>query len=117
MALVVNVYSQYTFLLASRPQPPGPPSTLICRRDRALANGEAQLPPLGKSVRPSEHDNGTALRRSAVITRKLRQLRAHGLIKKVPKTHRYMLTEKGREIITSLMAARCATAEMLMKAA
>ena len=28
---------QYTFLLASRSQPPGPPSTLICRRDRALA--------------------------------------------------------------------------------
>ena len=25
----------YTFLLASRPQPPGPPSILICRRDRA----------------------------------------------------------------------------------
>ncbi len=56
-------------------------------------------------------------RRSAAITRKLRQLRAHGLIKKVPKTHRYVLTERGREIITSLLAARSATAEMLMKAA
>ena len=27
----------YTFLLASRPQPPGPPSILICRLDRAPA--------------------------------------------------------------------------------
>ena len=27
----------YTFLLTSRPQPPGPPSILICRLDRALA--------------------------------------------------------------------------------
>ncbi len=33
---------QYTFLLASRPQPPGPPSTLICRRDRAL-DGQAAV--------------------------------------------------------------------------
>ena len=31
-----SMYIPYTFLLASRPQPPGPPSTLICRRDRAL---------------------------------------------------------------------------------
>ena len=66
--------------------------------------------------RPTE-DIREQRRRSAVITRKLRQLRAHGLIKKVPKTHRYVLTERGREIITSLMAARSATAETLMKAA
>jgi DNA-binding HxlR family transcriptional regulator len=66
--------------------------------------------------RPTE-DAREQRRRSAAITRKLRQLRAHGLIKKVPKTHRYVLTERGREIITSLMAARSATAEILMKAA
>jgi hypothetical protein len=47
----------------------------------------------------------------------LRQLRAHGLIKKGPENHRYMLTENLHDIIISLMAARCATAEMLMKAA
>ena len=37
--------------------------------------------------------------------------------KKSPETHRYMLTENLHDIIISLMAARCATAEMLMKAA
>jgi hypothetical protein len=55
--------------------------------------------------------------RSAAVTRKLRLLRAHGLIKKVQKTHRYTLTDRGREIITTLLAARSADAEKLLKAA
>jgi hypothetical protein len=55
--------------------------------------------------------------RSAAVTRKLRLLRAHGLIKKVPKTHRYTLTNRGREIIATLLAARSADAEKLLKAA
>jgi hypothetical protein len=56
-------------------------------------------------------------RRSGAVTRKLRLLRAHGLIKKVPKTHRYVLTDRGREITTTLLAARSADAATLMKAA
>lgn len=56
-------------------------------------------------------------RRSGVVTRKLRLLRSHGLIKKVPKTSRYVLTDRGREIITTLLAARSADANMLMKVA
>ena len=32
----------------------------------------------------------------------LRILRTHGLIKKVPRTHRYMMTEKGIELISAL---------------
>lgn len=56
-------------------------------------------------------------RRSAATTRKLRLLRSHELIKKVPKTHRYVLTDRGREIISTLLAARCADAQTLMKAA
>lgn len=34
-------------------------------------------------------------RRSAAISRKLRLLRAHGLIQKVPRTHRYQVTAEG----------------------
>jgi hypothetical protein len=45
-------------------------------------------------------------RRSAVVTRQLRLLRAHGLIKKIPKSHRYQLTKQGRIAITALLAAR-----------
>jgi len=56
-------------------------------------------------------------RRSASVTRKLRLLRAHSLIKKVPHTHRYQLTEHGRTIITALLAARQANTSQLLKAA
>jgi len=57
-------------------------------------------------------------RRSAKVTRYLRMLRAHGLVNKVPKTHRYLLTIKGRRIITALLAARAAnTATLVEKAA
>jgi hypothetical protein len=56
-------------------------------------------------------------RRSAAVTRKVRILRMHNLIKKVPKTHRYVLTSQGFKIITALLAARCADAEKLIAAA
>ena len=42
---------------------------------------------------------------SAMVTRQIRLLRAHGLIKKVPRTHRYLVTTKGREIIMTILAA------------
>jgi len=49
----------------------------------------------------------------AAVGRKLRLLRAHGLIAKVSKTHRYMVTKKGRRIMTALLAARQASTEKL----
>ncbi len=52
-------------------------------------------------------------RHSAAVTRQLRLLRAHGLIQKVPKTHRYLVTEPGRRAITALLAARNASIERL----
>jgi len=52
-------------------------------------------------------------RQSARITRQLRMLRAHGLITKVPQTHRYQLTVGGRRILATLQAARFANAEQL----
>ena len=45
-------------------------------------------------------------RQSAKVTRLLRLLRAHGLIHKIPKTHRYQLSDKGRIAITALLTAR-----------
>jgi len=44
-------------------------------------------------------------RQSANITRRLRILRAHGLIEKIPKTHRYVLTPNGRTTITAFLVA------------
>jgi hypothetical protein len=47
-----------------------------------------------------------AKRQAAKVTRQLRLLRAHKLITKVPKTHRYVLTETGRTTINAILAAR-----------
>lgn len=52
-------------------------------------------------------------RRAGMVTRKIRLLRAHGLIRKVSGTHRYVVSEKGRRIITALLSARQANVEQL----
>jgi len=54
-----------------------------------------------------------ARRQSGKVTRLLRLLRAHGLIQKVPKTHRYLVSPNGRTTITALLAARNANADFL----
>jgi hypothetical protein len=51
------------------------------------------------------------------ITRKLRLLRAHGIIRKVSRTHRYLLTDKGRTILTALHAAHQADIDRLTQLA
>jgi hypothetical protein len=56
-------------------------------------------------------------RQSAAVTRKLALLRAHGLIKKVTGTHRWVLTESGRRIVTALLAARHADVDQLTQLA
>jgi hypothetical protein len=48
-------------------------------------------------------DSTLTRRRSAQVTRQLRLLRAHGLLRKKPGTHRYDLTPKGRQITTTLL--------------
>ena len=45
-------------------------------------------------------------RASARITRALRLLRAHHLVKKVARTHRYHLTDRGRQVVTALLQAQ-----------
>ena len=59
----------------------------------------------------------TTRRHSGQVTRRLRLLRAHGLIKKVPRTHRYLLTDKGRAVIVALSAARNASPRQLTELA
>lgn len=51
-------------------------------------------------------DPAAAKRQSARITRQLRLLRGHGLIRKIPKTHRYQLTKSGRMTITAILVAQ-----------
>jgi hypothetical protein len=56
-------------------------------------------------------------RRIGWMGRRLRLLRAHGLVAKVSGTHRYVVTEKGRSVITALLAARKADVQQLTKMA
>lgn len=66
------------------------------------------------STKATEQDHH---RRSAIVTRKLALLRAHGLIKKLSGTHRYVLTQKGSTIITALLTARQANIDQLTQIA
>jgi len=52
-------------------------------------------------------------KRSAKVGRLIRLLRAHGILKKVPKTHRYQVCAKSRDGLLAILAARTANAEKL----
>jgi hypothetical protein len=66
---------------------------------------------------PTKADAQQHKRRSGLVTRKLALLRAHGLIKKLSGTHRYVLTDKGSTTITALLAARQANINQLTQIA
>src|SRR5262249_11112121 len=54
-------------------------------------------------------------RRMGWMCRRLRLLRAHGLVQKVSGTHSYVVSNKGRTTITALLAARKADVDQLTK--
>ena len=56
-------------------------------------------------------------RRAARTTRAFSLLRAHGLIQKVTGTHRYIVTPRGRDIITAKLSSRQASVPQLLKIA
>jgi hypothetical protein len=66
---------------------------------------------------PGRHPEQKTKQLGGKITRLLRLLRAHHLVKKVPRTHRYHLTERGREIISALLTARATNLDELLKIA
>ncbi len=59
------------------------------------------------------NDAGEKRRRSARVTRLIRILRGHGLLQKVPKTHRYHVNESARAAISAHLAAANANPEEL----
>jgi hypothetical protein len=71
---------------------------------RALLHGEST-------------DEKQTKRHSSAVTRKIRILRAHGLVNKVSRTHRYVLSHKGCQSIAAILAARSANASKLLNAA
>ena len=77
---------------------------------RAMAHGEFLLNgfrhrDLRKLLYPATTDQRQRHRQAAALTRKLALLRAHGLIVKVQKTHRYRLSATGQRVSTALLAA------------
>lgn len=56
-------------------------------------------------------------RQSAQVTRHIRLLRSHYLIKQVQATHRYILSEKGRLAVTTIAAAPNASPKRLAELA
>jgi hypothetical protein len=75
-----------------------------------------------KMLRPQLSDTNfgsgrTDKQLSAKISRNLRLLRAHGIIRKLPKQNRYQLTLKGVKLTNILNAFLAATTENLMKMA
>ena len=55
-------------------------------------------------------------RYSARVTRKLRMLRAHGIIRKMQGTHRYVLTKGGEQTVTAIIQYQQVTLAQLQKA-
>jgi len=53
-------------------------------------------------------------RRSAHVTRLLRLLRAHGLLEKISRTHRYQMPAEARAKIQALLACRNANPDQLI---
>jgi hypothetical protein len=62
-----------------------------------------------------DSSRATSEQHAAKVSRQLRLLRAHGLIKKIPKTHRYQLTDRGRLLTAALRATRDATLENILR--
>lgn len=70
-----------------------------------------------RELYPASGNRDEQRRQSAAVTRKLALLRAHGLLKKVSGTHRWVLTDNGRRVVTALLAARQADVDQLTQLA
>jgi hypothetical protein len=88
----------------------------------AISRGEFALNGLrNRDLRPLLYPPASSAsdkkRQSAAITRQLALLRAHGLLKKVSDTHRWLLTDNGRRIVTAFLVAHQADVDQLSKMA
>lgn len=89
---------------------------------RCLAQGEFLLNgfrnrDLRLKLSPATKDPQEQKRQAAAITRKLALLKAHGLIVKIQKTHRYRLSAIGHRQVTALLTAHDADVSRLAGAA
>jgi hypothetical protein len=59
-------------------------------------------------------DKAEQRRRSSRVSRQLRMLRAHHLIRKIARTHRYHVTDRGRTILSAILLAHNLTVANLL---
>ncbi len=93
-----------------------------CAILRAISRGEFNLNGFrNRDIRdlllPGEQGKEAMRRLSARTTHCLRILRAHGIIRKVPRTLRYVVTPKGREIIAAIIHTQELSITQLLKLA
>jgi len=88
----------------------------ICRGDFLLngfRNRDLQSILFEKPLRTSKQRR----RRRAAVTRQIRMLRAHGLIRKMPRSHRYKLSKKGTQLLMPLLALQDVSLAQIQNAA
>ena len=89
---------------------------------RALADGKFLLHGFrNRDIRVALHGETSTKaeqrRQAAAVTRQLAMLKAHGVIHKLPKTHRYQLSALGRRIVSALLNAHASDVTRLATAA
>ena len=90
---------------------------------KAINRGEYAIRGLrNRDLRETMFGNGRTSpadqrRQSGQVTRQLQLLRAHGLIQKVPKSHRYKITEAGRKLATAVAYAEDTSVKTFSQAA
>jgi hypothetical protein len=89
---------------------------------QAIANGKFAINgfrngDIREALFGSDGDKKMTQRRCGQISRKLALLRAHGLIHRVPRTRRWMLSDAGKSVTTVLSAAKNASVPELTKIA
>src|SRR5206468_2496740 len=100
--------------------PLGPQDSALLQ---AIARGEWSLAGFrnrdlrGHLFGPKPTEARRARRQSATVGRRLRLLRAHRIIRKIPRTHHYALTAYGRNLVTALLAAQQADTRKLTELA
>lgn len=72
---------------------------------------------LAKHLYPQATTTKDKRKAAARVSYRLRILRAHGLVAKLPKTQRYRITKKGRQVITAMLLAQDATVQQLAEVA
>lgn len=79
---------------------------------QGFRNADLKHKLFGAATHPAHTKIGRA--QSLKVTRWLALLRGHHLIQKVQRTHRYIITKTGRQIITAILVAQQASTKQLM---